>query len=57
MWPCWRLVKEKLASKQELETVWSIDDVADGNEVLDAWAEAKQRAREKAEAKAKSTSK
>jgi hypothetical protein len=46
-------VKERLATKQELETCWSIEDVIDGNEVLDAWADAERKARKKA-AKVKS---
>jgi hypothetical protein len=39
-WPLWRLVLEKVATKQELDTHWSIDDVADANEALDAQYEA-----------------
>lgn len=53
MWPCWRLVKERLASKEELESSWSIDDVVAGNEVLDAWADAERRTRLKSKAKSK----
>ena len=48
MWPCWRLVKERMATKEELETHWSIDDIVQANEVLDAWADAERRARRKA---------
>jgi hypothetical protein len=33
-------VLEQKATLQELESWWSIDDVADGNEALDAWHEA-----------------
>lgn len=31
---------ERIATLQELETWYSIDDVADRNEALDAWHEA-----------------
>lgn len=32
---------ERVATLQELETWYSINDVADRNDALDAWAEAK----------------
>lgn len=35
------------ATLQEIETYWSIDDVAEGNEALDAWLEAKATASER----------
>lgn len=38
---------ERIATLQELETWYSITDVADRNDALDAWAEAKQEAEEK----------
>lgn len=31
----WRIVLEGLATLQEIETHWSIDDLADAHEVLD----------------------
>jgi hypothetical protein len=40
VWPCWRLWAEGKATKEALETTWSIDDIADANDVLDAWHEA-----------------
>lgn len=45
IWPCRRLVLERVATLQELETVYSIDDVAEANEALDAWQEAAAAAR------------
>ena len=36
----WRLVLEHVATLREIEEFWSIDDVAAGNEALDAWREA-----------------
>lgn len=35
---------ERLTTKDALETTWSIDDVADANETLDAWHEAEAAA-------------
>lgn len=39
-WPVWRLIFEGVATLQEVEQHWSIDDVLDANEMLDAKAEA-----------------
>ena len=36
----WRLVVERVATLQEIETAWSIDDLMDANDFLDAWIEA-----------------
>lgn len=44
MWPAWRLVAEGVATLTEIETRWSIDDVADANTVLDALEDARARA-------------
>ncbi len=41
-WPVYRLVVEKLATLQELESHYSIDDVANVNEALDVSQEAKK---------------
>jgi hypothetical protein len=41
------LVVKRVASLQELETWWSIDDVRDANEALDAMAEAEAIASKK----------
>jgi hypothetical protein len=38
------LVLEKVATLQEIETFWSITDLADANEALDCWYEAKAEA-------------
>jgi hypothetical protein len=35
---------EQIATLSEIETHWSIDDIADANEVLDAWHAARARA-------------
>jgi len=43
-WPVWRLVVQHVASLEELERWWSIEDVADANEALDATAEAEAEA-------------
>lgn len=36
----WRLVLERIATLREVEEHWSILDVAEGNDALDAWIEA-----------------
>ncbi len=46
-WPCERLIIEKVATLSELESWYSINDVADRNEALDAWAEAEKAANAK----------
>jgi hypothetical protein len=38
---------EQVATLLEIETHWSIDDMADANEVLDIWHAAKARAAKK----------
>ncbi len=43
-WPCERLIIEKVASLTEIETHYSINDLADMNDALDAWQEAQQEA-------------
>lgn len=42
-----RLVLEGKATRHEIQTHWSIDDLADANDALDAWYEAKARAEKK----------
>lgn len=44
MWPVERLVLERVATLSEIETHYSIDDIADKNEALDARLEAEARA-------------
>lgn len=36
----WRLVLERVATLREIEEHWSILDLADANDALDAWLEA-----------------
>jgi hypothetical protein len=36
----WRLVLERIATLREVEEYWSILDVAEANDALDAWIEA-----------------
>lgn len=36
----WRLVMERVATLREIEEAWSILDVAEANDALDAWIEA-----------------
>jgi hypothetical protein len=45
------LVEKGKATLQELETWWSIDDVADMNDLIDAMAEAEAKVRKAEEAK------
>lgn len=47
LWPAERLMLKHIATLQELETHYSIDDVCDRNEALDAWEDAEAVAREK----------
>ena len=42
-WPVWRLVTRRVATLQELETHWSITDLFDANDVLDALDEVQQQ--------------
>lgn len=41
-WSIWRPVTAKIATLAEIETHWSIDDLADANEALDIKAEAEE---------------
>jgi hypothetical protein len=41
MWPCWRLIDAGWASLTELKTTWTIVDLFEANEALDAVLEAK----------------
>lgn len=41
-------MKEGLATIEEIDRHWSIDDVTDANEVLDAWHEAERLASKRA---------
>lgn len=43
-WPVWRLVCEGVATLQEIETSWTLADVLDGNEALDAFTLARRSA-------------
>lgn len=43
MWPCWRLVERRVASLEQLRSTWSLVDVDEANEMLDAIDEAKAR--------------
>jgi hypothetical protein len=38
-------VIERVATLHDLESTWSIDDIADANEALDAWHEAENAQR------------
>lgn len=39
-WPAWRLVVDgHVASMPEIDQHWTVDDIADANEVLDALGE------------------
>ena len=42
-WPVWRLVTRRIATLHEIETHWSINDLFDANEVLDALDEVQQQ--------------
>ncbi len=54
MWPAWRLYLERYATLRELEAEYSLDDVVEANEVLDAWYEAQEDAAERRKAEQKS---
>lgn len=43
-WPAERLMIEGIATLQELETWYSLDDILDRNDALDAWKEATAKA-------------
>jgi len=34
-WPIWRLITAKVATLEEIETHWSLDDLIDANDALD----------------------
>lgn len=46
MWPAWRLVVEGIATLEELNRSWSLCDMVDANDVLDAWRDAQREANE-----------
>ena len=46
-WYLWRPVVERIATLQEIETHWSIDDLADAHEALDIQYEAQAKAAQK----------
>lgn len=39
-----RLILEGKATRREIQEWWSIDDLADANDALDAWQEAERKA-------------
>ena len=41
-WPVWRLVVEGVATLSEVDTHWTLTDVLDANEALDAYAVARR---------------
>lgn len=41
----WRVILERRATLQEIETHWSVLDLADANDALDAWNEAHNQPR------------
>jgi hypothetical protein len=43
-WYLWRPVVERIATLHEIETFWSIDDLADAHEALDIRNEAEVKA-------------
>ncbi len=45
-WYVWRPVLERIATLYEVETHWSIDDLADAHEALDIKQEAQAKAAE-----------
>lgn len=40
----WRPVLEHVASRREIEEAWSLDDLEEAHEALDAWIEARRKA-------------
>lgn len=44
----WRLILKKVVTLTELETSWSIDDLADATDALDSWERAEREANQKA---------
>jgi hypothetical protein len=51
MWPVWRLVTAKVATLQEIRSSWYLEDIRDGNEALDALAEAEAELAERSKRK------
>lgn len=51
-WPAERLLQEGIATLQELETYYSIDDIMERNEALDAVSEGRARAEAQARTEA-----
>ncbi len=47
----WRLVLDRVATLQEIETHWSIDDIADAHEALDVKAAIELAVNQKSRAK------
>lgn len=47
-WMAWRLILKKVVTLTELETSWSIDDLADATDALDSWERAEREANQKA---------
>lgn len=41
-WPCDRMILADKLTRTEVETIMSIQDVLEFNEVYDAWADAQQ---------------
>lgn len=50
-WPVERLIIERVATLQEIETHYCTRDVLDRNEALDLWQAAQRRAQRRAEEK------
>lgn len=49
----WRVVTERVATLTEVETAWSLADLFDANDALDAIADARRADSERQAAKAK----
>lgn len=49
----WRIIDAKLATLEEIERYWDINDMADAHEYLDIKAEAERHSYKAAERKAK----
>lgn len=47
----WRLVMKKVVTLTELQTSWSIDDMADATDALESWERAEAEATKKASRK------
>ena len=46
-WPVERLILERVASRQEIETHYNFTDVVAGNEALDVWIRAQKEGQKK----------